>query len=29
MVVHIDFELGLDYTFGGGYGIGVGVKFHF
>ena len=29
LVVHIDFEKKLDYTFGGGYGFGVGVKFDF
>ena len=29
LVVHIDFEKGRDYTFGGAYGFGVGVKFHF
>ena len=29
LVVHIDFELGRDYTFGGAYGFGVGVKFDF
>ena len=29
LVVHIDFESGGYYTFGGEYGFGVGVKFHF
>ena len=29
LVVHIDFESGREYTFGGAYGFGVGVKFHF
>ena len=29
LVLHIDFKLGRDYTFGGAYGFGVRVKFHF
>ena len=29
LMVHIDFEKWRDYTFGGAYGFGVGVKFHF
>ena len=29
LVVHIDFEEGRDYTFGGAYAFGVGVKFDF
>ena len=29
LVVHIDFEKGKDYTFGGAYGFRVGVKFNF
>ena len=29
LVVHIDFESGRDYTFGGAYGFGVAVKFDF
>ena len=29
LVVHIDFEYGRDYAFGGTYGLGVGVKFDF
>ena len=29
LVVHIDFVSGRDYTFGGAYGFGVGMKFHF
>ena len=29
LVVQIDFEYRRDYTFGGAYGLRVGVKFHF